>query len=145
VTDIQDVLHGRVNCGPLTREEFVRLITTIRQLHGCPSRQQGRSNRERSHQRRVTTLSYWIRRVPNIRSLDIDQVAYCPVCLQPLVWMETKPSNNPDEWLFIRELARSHRCYAILGVEPPGRIHEFDTIMLYIPDGMPDPREAVPC
>jgi hypothetical protein len=130
----------RVACGPLTRDEFADLMTVIRGQHPCPPKQQGRSNRERSHQRRVTTLSYWIRHVPNIRSIDIDQVAYCPGCLDPLVWMETKPDNNPDEWAYIRELARRHHCYAILGVESEGRIQEFSQVMLYIPDGMPDPR-----
>lgn len=127
----QQVTRARVNLGPLTRDEFVHLIEIIRDQHPCPPSAAGRSNRERSHKRRVTTLSYWIRHVRSIRSIDIDQIAYCPRCLQPLVWMETKPVCNPDEWMLIRELARRTDSYAILGVEPDQRIQHFDAIWIY--------------
>jgi hypothetical protein len=47
--------------------------------------------------------------------------------------MESKPDNNPDEWAFIRHLARFHRRYALLGVEPDRRIQQFDQVILYVP------------
>jgi hypothetical protein len=124
--------YGRRNLGPMDRAEFVHLVELIRDNHGCKIGR-GRSNSERTHKRRVTTLSYWARLVEGVRSLDIDQVFYCAKCYKVLLWCETKPYRNDDEWQFIRELARVHQCYAILGVEPDHRIQHFDAVVLYTP------------
>lgn len=136
----------RIPLGSLNKPEFVELMQAIRDKHlrdrggDCRLMAQGRDNRERTGKRRVTTLSRWIREVPGIRSIDIDQLAYCPDCWDPLVWIEVKPFNGPDEWQLARSLARSYGCYAMLAVEQEGTVDQFDNIVIF----PSDPRR-MPC
>jgi hypothetical protein len=51
------------------------------------------ANEERSHYRYVSTLSYWARRVPGVRHLDLDLYQYCPRCKQPEAFCEVKPTT----------------------------------------------------
>lgn len=139
----QTAAELRIALGRMTRAQFAGLLGAIRDEHtertGCKTMGQGRSNRERTNQRRVTTLSSFIRDVPGIRSIDIDQLAYCPDCWEPLAWMETKPSNKADEWQLVRHLARRDGCYAILGVEPDHPVDALENVVIYPADPRPRP------
>ena len=129
----------RRNMGALTKTDFLKLIDQIRLVHGCPDTPMGLTNRERSNERWVTTLSAWVRAAENVRSIDIDQLVYCPRCLSPLIWIEVKPVNKAESWSIMRHLARLHSCYAMLVVEPRREIDNFDAVMLYVPEWLAQP------
>lgn len=60
-TMAQTAAELRIALGPMTRAQFAGLIGAIRDEHtertGCKTMGPGRSNRERTNQRRVTTLT----------------------------------------------------------------------------------------
>jgi hypothetical protein len=111
---------GRQDLGTMDREEFTQVITDIRDQHPCALKGQS-SDREATGERHVGLASEWFRGIPNIRVIDIDHLVYCPACWAPLVWVEEKTTEyNPDEWQYMRYLARKFECHAMFFLEKEG-------------------------
>jgi len=116
-----------------SREEFAELIKRIRDSHPCPPKGRGKEDKEATNERHVGLLSKWLREIPNIRTIDIDLLAYCPQCWAPLLWIEEKETGyNPDEWQVMRDYSRRFGGHAMFFLALP------DTAEIWIYPEMED-------
>jgi hypothetical protein len=81
------------------------------------------SNKEFSHRRFVTTMSYWARLVQHVRHLDMDLYQYCEDCLMPEVFFEGKTKAGTTQWEMTRRFADRFGVPALL-VEENNRVIE---------------------